>query len=244
MTEFSVQDILQKSLENDREERAITSWHASGLGSCLTTRYLERSGVDADTPFDPRILRVFSVGQHFEDWLADLVEKHEGVKADRQVRVEWPEYNLTGKCDQVFSKPRPYIYEYKTMHSRAFWHMNKEKVSGKPNHQMQLWVYLERLGIDEGRLVYFSKDDLAISEFQVLRSDESIKNRVIDELKILNAAWKAQLPPPPLIHENDSWRPMTTKDWQCKYSRWNQQIFIQPQYLSLEGLDLHYPVIK
>ena len=236
---FSVQEIIEKKLLSEQKDRPVTAWYSSGLGGDLVSRYLERKGVKADEEFDLRTLRVFAVGRYFEDWLTGLVGK-EGEN-ETQVSVAWPEMDLRGRADQVFKNPSV-VYEYKTMHSRGFWHMEKEGVQGKLQHRMQLWTYLHVLKIDEGRLVYFSKDDLSIAEFQVLREDKELEKLVIDELTILNESWKAQLPPPPIVWSNGEWVKMKKDDWQAKYNRYQKQIFTQPKYFDVRKLKLNYKV--
>lgn len=220
---FSIQDLINKKI-NEREEKEIKSWHASRLGSCLTGLYLERLGVKPDDEFDNRTLRVFSAGKIFEDWVVGLVENN-GVKIEKQVRIELPQYDLTGYADFVVeNENEKLVYEVKSKHSNAFWYMEKKGEGANRQHEMQLWCYLKALNIPDGRIIYLSKDDLAILEYQVKLNDEKLAGEVLAELKILNEAWKQKLPPEPIKDE---------KDWRYKYCRWHKQCLSQEKYLSI-----------
>lgn len=219
MNEFTIQDLITKEVSN-REEKEIKSWHASGLGSCVTGRYLERIGVKPDEDFDDRTLRVFSVGKQMEDWIVGLVEKT-GVKCEKQVRCELPELDLTGYADLVIeNNGKKLVYELKTQHSRSFWYMKDEKTA-KEHHIMQVWCYLEALRIDEARIVYISKDDLALQEY-VVKRDDPISGKIKSELRMLNECLKRKLPPVP--NPDKKW-------WGNVYCRFHNSCVSQPKYI-------------
>lgn len=192
------------------------------MGSCLTGRYLERKGVTPDYEFDARTLRIFSVGTVFEDWLVDLISKsHPDSKIETQVRVEIPKYDVTGYADVVVDN---LVYEVKTKHSMGF-----KYLGDKPPEQnaMQLWLYLKGLDKKEGRLIYLSKDDLRTAEYVVERDDEELRDKVEEEIAILQAAWKQKLPPPVLVKDDD---------WRAKYCRWHKQCKCQKQYADISHI--------
>jgi len=214
MTEIPIQNLMNKAIaEERREKKEITSWHISKLGSCLRGLYLERMGVEPDQPFDDRTLRIFNVGNIFEDWLTELLKKK--LKLETQVRVEDKKLNVSGYADAVIEyEGKKKAYEIKTKNSRSFWYMQKE---GKPmrQHEYQLFMYLYLLDIDEGSIVYISKDDLAILEYPVFRNDKKLEKEVMDRIGLLNKAWK--LKDPSVLPLPDK------KDWQAKYCRWHNQ---------------------
>lgn len=220
-TNFSIQAVIAAEVEKEREPRAITSWHCSGLGSCPTGRYLERLGLPPDEDFDARTLRVFSVGKMMEDWLVGKLQKAQ-ISLQTQVRVEDKELGVSGYADAVVEQNgAKLVYEIKSKHSRAFWYMDKKKEGANLHHKMQLWFYLFNLNVPEGRLVYLSKDDLAILEYPVFLADEELRDSVLNEIALLNAAWTAKLPPLPS---------MDPKDWRSRYCRWHKQCVAQEKY--------------
>lgn len=225
MIQFSIQNILNEQLQREKQKREIKSWHPSKLGSCLTGAYLERLGVPPDEEFDDRTLRVFSVGKHVEDWFVGLIERS-GAKIEKQVRIEIPEFDVTGYADLVIETPAGRMpYEIKSKHSKSFWYMEKKGLGAAIQNRMQLWVYLYCLRLEEGRLLYFSKDDLTIAEYPVFLNDTELAKLVTDELEILNRAWKEKLPPPPIVDE---------KDWRTRYCRWHKKCLSQERYLEVK----------
>ena|SRR3990167_10916610 len=209
---LSLENLIAQSLKG-KEKKEQKSWHPSALGQCLTGVYLQRAGIPPDEEFDERTLRVFSVGKHFEDWLISLI-KETDAEVETQVRIEWPEMDVTGYCDAVINGTP---YEFKSKHSKAFWYMEREGAPPLQN-RMQLWLYLKVLDKETGRLCFVSKDDLTIAEYIVLRDDTELEEKVVNELSILNKAWKEKLPPP-VTYKLDS--------WQAKYCRWHLKCIIR-----------------
>lgn len=239
---FSLWGCVDKALAKPREKREIKSWHASGFGSCPTGRWLERMGLPPDEEFDERTLRVFSAGSKFEDWVLDLAYPNlpEGIGLDRQVRIELPEWDVSGYADAVVRRflrdpseyeadiePMPVwslVYEVKSKHSNAFHWMQKKGEGPMRQHQMQLWLYLKALGIPEGRLLYISKDDLSFLEYPVMLDDERLAAEVEAEALMMKRSWDEKLPPPPIADP---------KAWQNNYCRWHKQCIKQPKYLEM-----------
>lgn len=211
----------------DREKKEIKSWHASGLGSCPTGRYLERMGVPPDKEFDARTLDVFAVGKAEEEFFLSVLANSEKMKLEQQVRIESKELNATGYADFVAQFPDngiAIVGEIKSKHSKAFWYMEKKKEGPPIHNKMQLWLYLYILKIPEGRLIYISKDDRCKLEYPVYLNDKTLEKLVLDELDMLNKAWEAKLPPPVLFDN---------KDWRATYCRWHKKCVCQKEYLKI-----------
>lgn len=227
-----VQDALDEDLreKEEGEYQAPTCWRASGLGSCLTSRYLARIDTGEDSePFDERTLRVFAMGWMIEDFVLDKVEKKVPMK--RQASFFDKKWQLSGHCDALTDEE---VIELKSCHSRDFWNIGN-KYPPKLQHRLQLWAYLRGFKREQGRLVYISKDDMSIKEFLVRRDDEKLEHIVETEMKILNEAWEKRLPPTPMrFTEEGLLVPLEKKDWQHKYSAYSASIFAQDAYLPLD----------
>src|SRR3990167_2316548 len=224
---FSIQKIINDKLANDnenREHKDIVSWHCSKIGTCRTGIYLERLGLPPDEPFDARTLRLFSAGSMFENWIVDVV-KAEGITLETQVRVEDRKLGFSGYADAVVShEGQKILYEVKSKHSKSFWYMEKQGQGASEHHKMQTWLYLYNLNLPEGRILYISRDDLAVLEYPVYLDDIGLKMKVMKELEILNLAWEKQLPPPV-----PSWD--KAEQWKSKYCNYHKKCTSQPTYL-------------
>lgn len=70
---------------------------------------------------------------------------------------------------------KPLLYEIKSVNSMAFWKHNRNgMLTAYPHHVMQLYTYLKALNMDEGRILYISKDDLTLAEL-VVRPDKELE---------------------------------------------------------------------
>lgn len=202
-------ETFNKQIIQKREEREITSWHISKIGSCMRGMYLERLGVKPDTEFDNRTLRVFSCGHHFEEWFINILKENKEIKIEEQVRVKCEKLGVSGYADFVAEYGEiKKVYEIKSKHSKGFGWLPQRQ------HQYQLWLYLKVLGIKEGGLIYLSKDDLRIAEYPVLLSDKKLEEEVMAQLNLLNRAWKKK--DPSILPLPDE------KDWTAKYCRWHK----------------------
>lgn len=226
-TTISVEEIVDSVIAEGRKTKEQNSWYSSGLGSCLTSRYLERSGARPDKEFEPRTLRVFEMGNRIETFVVDAIRtRFPAVETQVPFRFR----GLTGKADVVVGEN---VKEIKSVRSDDFWMMARGKRPPKIQHKMQLWSQLEGLGREQGQIVYVSKDDLAIVEFTVFRNSDGLREAVTAEVDYLDRCWEAKLPPEPVKWDFDDRRfvPLSKDDWQLKYSRWAKQVFIQPEYL-------------
>ena len=215
---LKIEELIDKALlekNNKREKHKQVSWHASGLGGCLRGQFFSRLGVEPDYTIDERTLRVFDMGNKIEDWVVDLISTQDNiVGVETQVRIEDKKLNVSGYADLVLEfRNEKIAYEIKSKHSRSFWYLNKQ--GAQRGHEYQLWIYLYVLGIKKGKIVYISKDDLAIMEFEVNINDEQLKKEVFEILGLLNVAWKKQ---DPLL------LPLPKKDsWQSKYCSYHKR---------------------
>ena len=76
--------------------------------------------------------------------------------------------------------------------------MIKKGEGAYKHHKMQLLLYLITLGINEGKLVYVSKDDLCIQEFPVYLDREiELCKELMENLRILNHALETHMMPLP-----------------------------------------------
>lgn len=238
METFSIQNLINQAIAEKQEQKEKTSWWPTDCGKCLSGVYYSRLGAKPDSEFDERTLRVFSVGKVFEEWVSGLF--FETVWAENhdpkgQVRVEIPEYDLTGYIDLVVHvEGRKIPYEFKTVHSRKFWYMT-QRGQADDQHRMQLWWYLKFLNVPEGRLVYISKDDLAIQEYPVFLNDEELSKEAIGDIGKLMVAWKTQVPPEPATLFVKSFDKKKNKDvyklnWQADYCRYHSHCLGDPDW--------------
>lgn len=217
---FSFQQEIKDQLREEQEEWAPETryWRASDTGKCLRQRYYKRAGVPFTKPYDDRTLRVFRAGDIFHEWLQGLAEQR-GVLVAKEAEV-WGE-GVIGHFDALI-KPNGsdelYLYDFKSKHSYGFKYLNTD--GAQKDHKAQVTLYkmlIEKNGyatleeidgeevsvnyppakVTSCRILYISKDDLRVLEFDGQADEEEIK----EEYRILNKAWENQILPPCTCHE-------------------------------------------
>jgi len=195
--DIKITSLINNAIVQDgkREEREITSWHISALGSCLRGVYFQRLKVLRDNEMTAKDLAQMKIGSLIHDYIQKILTKSlEGkdIKIETEKRVEIPEFGATGYADIVLTNGDSEVVELKSANKDSFAFIKKQ--GPKENHQMQLWSYLYGLGIKQGRLIYLSKDYMDTQEFIFKVSDKNIEQRVRDEFGLLNKAWEAKNP--------------------------------------------------
>lgn len=192
-----IQDLIDKSLLEYRDkEKHIPSgkFKPSSLGFCFRRQYWERLGEAPSNPPDDRTFRIFKVGNIFEKFVVDEMERV-SWKFDKQTLVE--DSDFKGYADIVEENC---VTDVKSQHSRKFWHVKKELESGKSivdifiHNFLQVGFYALKLGKENLRLVFISKDDLCINEYQI--ELKVIKETLVKEIGRLLIIWgEKKLPP-------------------------------------------------
>ena len=192
-----IDDTIAKDNEEKRKDYKQTSFHASSLGNCMRGTYLQRLGIEPDKPLEVGVLRKFKAGELFEEWLIDLLKRNKDIKSiETQNRVESKLYNMSGRIDALitYQNGSQEIVECKSQQSKSFWYNIHNGNKPHRHHEYQLWVYLKAMGIENGKIIYISKDDLSIQEYPVKLEDKELAKEVIDILDLLNKAWKDKNP--------------------------------------------------
>lgn len=196
-TQVLIDEVIEQKNSERKKEYTQKTFHASSLGNCLRGTYLQRLGIEPDEPVETSVLRKFMAGNLFEDWLIDLYKGNKKIKSvETQTRVESKLYDMSGRLDALltYQDGSKEIIECKSQHSKSFWYNVKNGNKPHRHHEYQLWVYLKALGIDNGKIVYISKDDLSIQEYVVNLNDKTLAEEVIAVLTLLNTAWKEKNP--------------------------------------------------
>ena len=204
---MNIQEQINKILTDEQNQKHKKSgkWSPSLFGCCYRRQYWNRLDEPVTNPPDERNLRKFKVGLIFEKWVADIIKPPQ-----YQVRIETPD--VLGFADIVNDES---VIDLKTVHSRAFWHMEKEdiKVSRYPNWLQVLW-YAWRLQKRCGKLCYISKDDLTIAEYRQ-ELDDYWLGELGKELGKLTEIWDSKTLPPA--------DPRAYNGKECEYCQWKDK---------------------
>jgi hypothetical protein len=188
---MNVQEMIDNELLVKDEERARTrkpsgKFKPSLFGRCYRAQIWERLGGIEKDPIDNRTRRVFKAGQLFHDFVQGLFsgEKEVFMATD----------DVVGYADLVTENS---VIDIKSQHSQAFHYMRKEgeDICRKKYHNwLQVMWYALQLKKEYGKLVFLSKDDLCVMEFE--DKAENWRQEVEFELNALQYFWDEKIIPP------------------------------------------------
>jgi hypothetical protein len=186
---MTILEIIDKALLDEQEARKDRvrsgKWSPSSFGRCYRLQFWNRANETPSDPPDSRTLRVFRCGQLFHDFVQGYLPKH-----DTEVVCETED--CYGRADVVTQDS---VIDIKSVHSGAFFHMNKEDIAkSKLTNWMQVAYYAMVLKKPNVGLTFISKDDLCVDEY--ILPTEHFKPYVDGEIGALNQFWKAKLLPP------------------------------------------------
>jgi hypothetical protein len=99
------------------------------------------------------------------------------------------------------------VLEIKSVNSMAFWsHNNRDEANnflGYDHHKYQLLTYLIGMKIEDGRILYVSKDDLCLQELAVLRNGD-IEQKFWEDVKKMTNFYRNKIVPqkePEIIYD-------------------------------------------
>jgi hypothetical protein len=210
--ENSIANLIDKHHE-ERTDRPRPHMGASMLGHPCD-RWLWLSFRWAVQPsFSGRMLRLFRRGHREEPVIiADLRAIGIQVKnIQNQDRVDFGTH-VSGSIDAIIdggvpeAPNRKHIGEFKTHNLKSFNKLTTEGVQkAKPDHYVQMQVYMHGTGIDRALYVAVCKDDDRIYTERV-RYDEDVAEKAVERGRRL--ALLERMPPP--ISTDPTW-------WQCKF---------------------------
>jgi len=189
--------IDQYLLDKSKEVRDYGNyWSASSAGYCMRKSIFERLKV----PYvreDARKQRVFEVGHIFHGWVQEIT-KNAGMSIEQELELQDEGLMVRGHIDDIVKIDDKFmLYDYKTQNSRAFSYKRPEM---SYFHKMQLGTYLYMLkvagkyDVAEARICKISKDDLRMSEEQLMYTPE-LEKEVLDYWTELNTRWESKIMP-------------------------------------------------
>lgn len=196
---------VNKSLEDEKNEVDLTKvlWEkldsmtesvfgstssgkffASAVGDqCDRNLWLHYNGKSPSKPIDSKLRRVFDHGNITQERYKKYFTKL-GVFVQDEVtlRISDP-VHLSGRLDYLLSiDGKPYIVELKTIKKDEFIQLD----NAKPEHAVQLQLYLNMQSVPTGSVLYECKDNQEIKLFRINRNKEIYDGIIARCLRIAN----------------------------------------------------------
>lgn len=169
-------------------------WSASSAGYCMRKVYFDRLQVP-HVKADARKQRVFTVGNVFHAWIQGITHDA-GLSIEQETELVDDTLMVMGHIDDLVNiDGKLILIDYKSQNSRSFTYTAYRDQPMSHYHRMQLATYLYMLRatkypeLTEGRILKISKDDLRMSEEQLLWSP-ALEKEVVGYWNTLNGYWK------------------------------------------------------
>ena len=173
----AIDDYLAKRPKDDRATRCF---HPSSLHRTAEELFKLYFEGDNKQQFKPRVLRIFDNGHGVHERLQGYLKKA-GVLLQAEVPVKNEEYEIVGHTDGIIEiNGVKGLLEIKSINQTGFYGLFEPK----PEHVLQLNVYMFCAGIPRGVLLYECKNDQALKEF-FLKQDHAVLGPVLAKIKIV-----------------------------------------------------------
>jgi len=173
--------------DRPRDERPKRCFHPSSLHKPADELYRLYLEGDNGEVFEPRILRIFDNGHAVHRRLQEYLSRA-GVLIEAETPVRNEEYEIVGHADGIVEvKGKRGVLEIKSMNASTF-HSTYEP---KPEHLVQVNVYMFCLSLRRGVLLYECKDDQNLKEFYVMQ-DRAILDPILDKIRSVQNRIRAE----------------------------------------------------
>ena len=185
----------------DREQH---HFYISDAGKCSRAIFFKFKNVPKKD-LEARILRLFEHGDYIHQLIMrPLLSMRDIHVVASEVKIP-PQELISGRADIIISDGKNlYVVDIKSMNSMIFRGLEEPK----EEHINQLQLYMHFLDPKKGILIYMSKDNQELKEFQLDYEPKRVK-KLLAKLKNLKTKIDANIIPERLI----DW----PKNWQCKY---------------------------
>jgi len=213
---------IQEKIDNfilaKKEDRPYSGKiNASGLGHCYRKQYWRIMREEPSNPIETRVLRVFEAGNIFHEFVQNIIKEEPGIEVEKKYEDDI----VSLRVDMVDADT---VYELKTVHSRAFWHMKNSKTpitEQKRENILQACCGAKYLGKKKIHICFISKDDLCVYEIHMEVTDEWLK-AVEGEISTMSDFLLKQTLPPP---QPRLWKDKDGKSRECQFCDFKNKCF-------------------
>jgi len=205
--------LIDKYLEREYKPKSIGRYYPSEIGGCLRkTWFSYKFPKKADTS----LIRIFEAGNMLHEFVTSVLksEKNDNVeliKSEMPIKIETKDFIISGRIDNLVLikiNNKEVLVEVK---STKF--LPKE---AKPEHEIQLQLYMRATGIDKGILLYIQKDNLQTAQFPV-KHDKLISEKIIKRFEVLHKALVSGEMPEAEARQD------AEKKWMCSYCNYKEE---------------------
>lgn len=167
---FDLSLLLNELMNRDLRapwERRMGVYHPSAIAGCKRALYYDRVSLLPRAKASNASLNIFREGHQGHGSIQHLLKKYLKDGFDEEVYIELPDIFVAGATDGVF-RGKNWILEIKTVGAAMY----SKTTKPKPEHVMQVHLYMVALGIPRAVLLYVNRDNGQHRTFQVHYSAE------------------------------------------------------------------------
>ena len=170
---------LDDHLTGTQRPNRVGVFYPSVLGSkCDAHLFLAYNGLLPVEVLPAVTRRIFDTGGSLEQRMEKYFERM-GILLEREKSLKFDNPPISGRCDFILlhEEDGQIVIELKSANNRTFTNL---RLTPKPEHTIQLQIYLNILGFDRGVVLYENKDNQQLKAFKVDRDNDqwnSIINR-------------------------------------------------------------------
>lgn len=171
--QMTVDCFAERKQEYDHDDPETKDYfHPSQIGQCMRKLWYRSKGAPTNGAPQPQDLLkshlIFEIGTYAHVMLQNLLQAA-GVLEKREAAVRCDKRKIIGHADGIlrFSPKERSLLELKTINARGFSKLGEPKTE----HQMQVLVYMNLLGLDDTSFLYYDKDSADLKEF-IFPNDE------------------------------------------------------------------------
>lgn len=178
-----------------------------GDGTCPRRWFISFDGAEFHDNFDSVGLANMSNGTYVHERLQSLFEKT-GVLVETEKEILCDDPPIRGFADLIINwEGKDVVGEIKSSKNEMFAY-RKTRMTPTVYHLVQLLIYMEVLGMDEGFFLYEDKNEMKILVIPIKMTEENkaLVTKVFDWMREVHQSWKDQVLPV---------RPFTKKSKEC-----------------------------
>ncbi|MBI2629870.1 Dna2/Cas4 domain-containing protein [Candidatus Pacearchaeota archaeon] len=209
--------LIDNHLAREYRAKTIGRYYPSEAGSCLRKTWFSYKN---PKPNDVKLTRIFEAGNMLHEFISEVIksEKNKEVellRSELPIEIKTKDFIISGRIDNLVlvkicekSECKQVLVEVK---STKF--LPKEK---KPEHKMQLQLYMRAIGVNDGIILYIQKDNLETRSFEI-KHNKKVSDKIIERFQVLHQfLTENKLPEAEAKLDSE-------KNWMCDYCSYAEE---------------------
>jgi len=154
--------------------KSVGRYYPSEIGSCMRKVWY---GYNYPKEVQPELLKIFEMGNMMHDFVVKVLESEKNkdvqlLQSEFPLKITTPDFIISGRVDDlvlVKTSGKTIVVEVKSTKGLDYVQEASEA------HVMQLQLYMHATGIHNGIVLYVDKGNLQSKQFEILYSEEHVK---------------------------------------------------------------------